>query len=249
MNISEFNSLWYSAFGWKLDEKGGADEWAAFVDNPKSNNGAIRETLNTFSRAYSDAKEKGKSNYKDIIPTVNEFKRRYFAMLPELKRKWDAEKGGMKLNDRCLVCGGGGKVFALAPCIGDLDRKLAPEDWRTITRDRMYYGVEIYPCPVCYEGGYHGDHALRNRVLKNCVPEFVPANHKDNKYGYAVGGDYLILNSLADCFGNFGTVSDGAYKAKAVAMMDNPANAVFDHIPANSPYAPPMSDEDLKAEE
>lgn len=209
MKITEFNSLWYSAFGWKLDERGGFDEWGVFVDNERSNDRAIRETLNTFSRAYTDAKEKGRTNYRDIVPTVDEFKRRYFALLPELKRKWEAERnGGMKLDGRCLVCGGGGKVFALAPCIGDLERQYAPEDWRTITRERMYYGVELYPCPVCYEGGYHGDHTLRNRVLQNSVPEFVPARHKDNPYGYAVGGDWLILNSLHDRFGAVGAIPE-----------------------------------------
>lgn len=239
MKITEFNSLWYSAFGWKLDEKGGADEWAAFVDNPKSNNGAIREVLHTFSGAYADAKEKGKSNYKDIIPTVDEFKRRYFAMLPELKRKWDAERGGMKLDGHCLVCGGGGKVWALAPCIGDLDREYAPEDWRTITRERMYYGVECYPCPICYEGSYHGNHTLRNRVLENSVPEIVPAKHKDNHYGYACGGDYLILNALRDRFGATGeesTNSDNTAKLNGKGLLarveDLPGKSTVDDLSA-----------------
>ena len=209
MKIDDFNSIWYSAFGWKLAEGTGVDEWAGFVQDARSNDAVLRETLKVFSREFTNAKESGSKTYRDRIPTLDEFKRRYFALLPELKRKWDAERnGGMKLDGRCLVCGGGGKVFALAPCIGDLDRKLAPEDWRTITRDRIYYGVELYPCPLCYEGSYHGDHTLRNRVLQNSVPEFVPARHKDNPYGYAVGGDWLILNSLHDRFGAVGAIPE-----------------------------------------
>ena len=200
MQFKDFNSLWYTAYNWRLDARGDA-EWAAFVENPKCYDRGIAETLAEFSREYIKAKESGNGKYKDRIPTLAEFKHRYFNTLPERKLKWDAERGNMKLDGRCLVCGGGGKVFALAPCVGDIDRKFAPEDWRTVEKKRMYWGVEIYPCPLCLEGQYHGDHTLRNRVMENCVPEFVPADHKANTYGVPMGGDQLIKWSLADRFG------------------------------------------------
>ena len=199
MNINDFNGKWYSAFGWKLDEAA-AKEWSAFVEHPKSNDAGLSETLREFSEEYNQAKADGKSNYRDRVPTLDEFKKRYFATLPERKRRWDAEERGSNVNGRCLVCGGTGKVYALAPCIGDIERERAPEDWRTLTADRMYYGAECYPCPICLEGCYHGNHTVRNRVLNTCVPETVPANHKDNPYGRVVSGDWLILNRLYDRF-------------------------------------------------
>ncbi len=202
MNIDQFNGYWYSAFGWKLTEANGVNEWAAFVGHAKSNDRAIRETLRDFSDEYNRAKSEGKANYKDRVPTLDEFKTCYFTSLPERKRRWDAEQRGMRTDGRCLVCGGGGIVWTLAPQKDDGDRRKCPEDWRTVGREGLYPFAEARHCPLCCEGAYHGDHDLRNKVQKNCLPETVDKSDPRNPFGYPVGGDKLIRDYLADKYGS-----------------------------------------------
>lgn len=200
MTFDKFNSLWYEAFGWRLNEKGDS-EWAEFVDNPKCNDFGISETIRAFAKDYIAAKDSGKSNYKDKVPTLAEFKKRYFDTMPEWKRKQTARDfGRMKLSGQCLVCGGTGRVVALAPCIGDIEREKAPEDWRTVTADRFVSGVEIYPCPICYEGNYHGNHTLRNRVLENSLPEIMLVGHKNNPCNYPLFGQQVMEDYLYNRF-------------------------------------------------
>lgn len=201
MEINKFNELWYSAFGWKLTKDNGIAEWSAFVEHPKSKDAALREVLGLYSKEFSQAKSEGKSNYRDRTPTLDEFKNRYFALLPELKRKWNAEQIGMRIDGRCLVCGGGGKVWTLAPQKDDGERRKCPEDWQTVGAENLYPFAEVRHCPVCAAGAYHDDHALRNRVQAVCLPEIVPAGDRRNPYGYALGGDALIRQYLGDKYG------------------------------------------------
>jgi len=198
MEINKFNEAWYSAFGWKLSNANGIGEWSAFIGHPRISDAALRETLRLYSDEFSRSKSEGKSNYRDRIPTLDEFKNRYFGILPELKRKWEAERIGMKLDGRCLVCGGGGKVWTLAPQKDDGDRRKCPEDWQSVGAENLYPFGELRHCPVCGEGAYHGDHTLRNRVQAVCLPETVPAGDRRNPYGYALSGDALIRRYLHD---------------------------------------------------
>ena len=133
-----FNSLWITAFGWGLTENSGAREWTEFVSSPKSNDAALRATLKDFSERFTAAKSEGRSNYRDLIPTLEEFRRRYFALLPKLRIEW-AEKKTRADGGVCRICGGEGIVWGLPPQPGH--RGEAPEHVREIFQNLVNAGL------------------------------------------------------------------------------------------------------------
>ena len=191
-----FNSLWITAFGWGLTENSGAREWTEFVSSPKSNDAALRATLKDFSGRFTAAKSEGRSNYRDLIPTLEEFRRRYFALLPKLRIEW-AEKKTRADGGVCRICGGEGIVWGLTPQQGH--RGEAPEHVREIPAERLpltYFGVQAYDCPECRAAAYEKFPELRNRVKRNCLPEKLPPGSPDNPHDYPECGARVILAAL-----------------------------------------------------
>lgn len=194
MLFVDFNSKWYAAFGWRLDERGDA-EWAQFVQHKRANNRAIDATLAIFSKEFNDAKRDHRSNYRDIAPTLEEFKNLYFAKLPGWKVQWAAEDATEE-HRTCTFCGGYGHVWGLVDQKGH--EAEAPEHVMEIPAERLpevYYGVQGYDCPVCRAAAYK-DNAYRERVRRNTLPEYIPVGDPNNPHDYPECGARVILDTL-----------------------------------------------------
>ena len=188
MKFEEFNDLWVAAFGSQLTARNGAASWAEFVEDDRGSDGLLVRVLNEFANEYTAMTRAMSPHAKNAIPTLKAYKDRYFEHI-------NARKAANAQPSNCAMCGGFGRVYALAPCKGDAGRQLAPEDWRTVSRDRVYPFAEAYDCPTCKRDAYKSD-ALLQRVAEHCLPEVVAANDPRNAYGVPMGGDAIIREDL-----------------------------------------------------
>ena len=240
MRIEIFNSLWLSAFGWGLSESNGIAEWRRLVDwesaklgdkYPLRNDKYIRRTLDNFAERFNSAKKEGKSNYRDIIPTVKEFHDLYFALVPQFQREAAIAQGGDKI---CRHCGGDGHVWGLVEQKGH--EAEAPEHVMEIPEARLpevYYGVQGYDCPVCRAAAYGTNTAYRDRVRRNSLPERIPVGDPNNPHDYPECGARVMLDALK------------ARLAQAGLCRDFAGNGDL----ARVSFARGNSDAELKAEE
>lgn len=189
-----FNSMWIEAFGWGLTDSSGLKQWTEFIDSPKSNDGAVRATLAEFSKRYNTAKTEGRSNYRDCVPTLEEFRRLYFALLPKLKIQWAQKQTVENNGGRCPMCGGDGHVFGLS-WKREWDG-MPPAHPMEIELDKAYYGVTAYDCPVCRAEAY-SDPVMRDAVHRNCVPDRLPVGHPCNPHDYVECGPHIIMEVLS----------------------------------------------------
>lgn len=195
MQFEKFQEKYAAAFGSKLTERNGLTEWADWIEDDQRSDGLIVKVLREFADEYNSAIAAMSPNAKSFVPTLEGFKARYFAIIRE-SRQATGERSD------CRTCGGRGIVFALAPCKGDGNRQLAPEDWRDVSLARVYPFAEAYNCPACRATAkmYEGKEFFRQRVEAHCLPEIVAADDPRNPYGGAIGGDLLIRWRLADRF-------------------------------------------------
>lgn len=204
MRFEIFQEKYAAAFGSKLTERNGLTEWADWIEDDQRSDGLLVKVLREFADDYNAALAAMSPNAKSFVPTLEGFKSRYFAIIRESRRN----TGG---RGECSTCGGGGIVFALAPCNGDGNRELAPEDYRDVSLARVYPFAEAYNCPVCRASVkmYEGRELFRRRVLEHCVPEVVSADDRRNPYGIAIDGGRLIRLLLADRFAGAAAAAQG----------------------------------------
>jgi len=195
MTFEMFQEKFAAAFGSKLTERNGLTEWSDWIEDSQRSDGLIVKVLREFADSYNAAVAAMSPNAKNLVPTLEGFKARYFAVIRE-SRQANAPRSN------CRTCGGRGIVFALAPSKGDANRQLAPEDWRDVSLARVSPFAEAYNCPTCGAGAkmYDGKDFFRQRVLDHSLPEIVPADDPRNPYGFALGGDLLIRWRLEDRF-------------------------------------------------
>ena len=191
MDFEDFNTEWSKAFGSRLTERSGASAWSDFVEDQRTSDGLLMKVLGEFAADYNAACKDMSPHAKNCIPTYRAFRDRYFEYIA-------ARNPAPPSN--CPTCGGRGIVYALAPCKGDGDRRLAPEDFRAVSLERAYPFAEAYNCPTCCANRklYEGKDCLRNRVLQNCVPEFMAATDPRNIFGVALTGDAFIRMTLRE---------------------------------------------------
>lgn len=242
MTADYFNSLWLAAFGWALTDANGLKEWTAFVCDGKRNDKALKECLREYGERYATAKSDGKSNYRDVIPTLTEFRKYYFATMPERKLKWNGT------GEVCKHCGGDGHVWGLVEQKGH--EAEAPEHVMEIADERIpyvYYGVAGYDCPVCRAAAYT-DPAYRQRVMRNCLPERVTAGDPSNPHDYDECGARIILVTLKARL-----VQAGLYKEPEIdPELRDALHTLFagKGAPARVAATPgKFTDEELKSEE
>lgn len=191
MNFEEFNNEWSKAFGARLTERNAASAWSDFVEDQRTSDGLLMKVLGEFAADYNAACKDMSPHAKNCVPTYRAFRARYFEYIAARTPKAPSS---------CTTCGGRGIVYALAPCKGDGNRQLAPEDWRTVSAARVIPFAEAYACPVCGASHYDERETLRRRLIENSLPEIVTANDPRNPYGYPLGGDRLIQWALAERF-------------------------------------------------
>ena len=198
MNITfdEFNEFWAGEFGSKLTERNGLPEWREFVEGQYISVRGLKETVREFSAEYNRALDEGRP-VNNLLPSLSRVRGRYKATLKERQRKWAEHSSGVTASGgSCVFCGGVGRVWAMDPAKDDGARKLAPEDFRNISADRVYWGVEFYPCPNCRSDAYSKSPIVAERLREHSLPETVPAGHRDNPFGYSCHGGRLILDML-----------------------------------------------------
>ena len=195
MRFEMFQEKFAAAFGNKLTERNGLLEWSDWIEDDQRSDGLIVKVLREFADSYNAAIAQMSPNAKNLIPTLEGFKARYFAIVRESR-----QTGSPRSN--CRTCGGRGVVFALQPCRSDVNRELAPEDWRDVSLGRVYPFAEAYNCPTCRASAkmYEGKDWLRQRVLNHSLPEIVPADDPRNPYGSVLTGDQIIRWRIADRF-------------------------------------------------
>lgn len=220
MKFEEFNTEWSKAFGSRLTERSGASAWSDFVEDQRTSDGLLMKVLGEFAVDYNAACKDMSPHAKNCIPTYRAFRDRYFEYIA-------ARNPAPPSN--CPTCGGRGIVYALAPCKGDGDRQLAPEDWRTVTPERVYPFAEAYNCPRCRASAkiYDGKDFLRDRVMRNCVPEVMAADDPRNHFGVPLTGDGFIRLAIrercntANLAGNGTVARDAAPAASFTPDMDD----------------------------
>lgn len=203
MTPEKFCSLWISAFGWGLSEATGLMEWCKLVDwqnaaktdrNVLRNDTYIERTLKDFSRRFNEAKSEGSTNYRNIVPTVEEFRKLYFALIPQFKAEDLARSCAKSDGKVCDFCGGEGIVWGLAPARGR--EWEAPEHAMEVDPALAYYGVVAYDCPVCRAAAYANFPQILARVKRNCLPERIPVGDRNNPHNYPECGARVILAVL-----------------------------------------------------
>lgn len=187
MKFEMFQEKYAAAFGSKLTERNGLTEWGDWIGDEKRNDGLIVKVLHFFADEYNSAIAAMSPNAKNLVPTLEGFKAKYFAIIRE-SRPASAQRSD------CQICGGRGLVFVLAPLASDRLRKFWPPDYRRIDPDQ-YIGVELTPCPVCHSDRYP-EFELRKRVEYNSLPERVAIDHPARIPGYCdrsvIWGDALL---------------------------------------------------------
>ena len=190
MEIDRFNYLWYEAFGYWLGPDSGLTEWGNWVSDSRRRNSAIVDTLAVYGKKSAEAKDKGRSDYRNNIPTITEFKLAYFRRCKEQDEATAIREGRV-----CGYCGGDGHVFGLTSQRGHEAK--APERLDEIPADRIpfiYCAPEVWDCPECRAETYHGHPELRDRVRRNCLPDYVPVGHPDNPHDYPTNGARAITD-------------------------------------------------------
>lgn len=185
MNFEDFNRRWADAFRYKLTAAT-SGSFAAFVEDERTNDRLVVKVLREFSEEYNAAVRAMNPHAKDHIPSCDAFRARYFEYINERKTP---------TLSSCPVCGGGGRVFCMAP--KRERRQFAPEDYRTVAAENVGCGVEYYPCPECRAAEYRSGE-LRERVRHNSAPEFIKP--EASGLSYTICGDKLIRDTLWERF-------------------------------------------------